>query len=174
MEMLTKRQEAVMRFLRKYVSEHGYPPTVREIGGHFGFTWPAARGYLKALQKKGAIRLRPHKSRGIEIPGMRSEAVGLPLVGGIRAGRPVLAVEEFGERIFVDSKLFRHEDAFTLRVRGESMKEAGILDGDYVVVKTQETVTNGETGVVLIGDEATVKKVYVKGDSVTLPTRPAR
>jgi repressor LexA len=166
---LTDRQKKVMEFLRSFMGEHGYPPTVREIGERFGFTWPAARGHLRAIERKGLIRMRPFKSRGIEIPGFGGkDALELPLAGRVRAGRPLLALEEMEGRILVDRGLFKAEDAFALRVSGESMAEAGIMDGDYAVVRPQNEVGSGEAAVVLVGEEATVKKVYVGKDSVTL------
>ncbi len=171
MEKLTKRQSGVMDFLRSYLLEHGYPPTVREIGEHFGFSWPAARAHLRAIAKKGFIRLVPHKSRGIEIPGMMpGEAVEVPVAGRIRAGRPALAVQNVEEHIVVDRGLFGDEGTFALRVVGDSMIEAGIFDGDYAVVRPQRTVTSGEIAAVFVGDEgeATVKRVRVRKNSVTL------
>jgi repressor LexA len=169
MRELTERQMAVFEFLRSYVTDHGYPPTMREIGEHFGFTWPAARGHLAALEKKGLIRIDPLKSRGIEIPVLRrGDALELPVAGRIRAGRPMPAIEEIESRIFVDRELFREDGAFALRVTGDSMVEAGILNGDYVVVKPQPEVRNSEIGVVLIGEEATVKRVFLRDGSITL------
>jgi repressor LexA len=166
---LTEKQRSVMEFIESHISARGYPPTVREIGERFGFTWPAARGHLIALRKKGAIRTVPFKSRGIEVMGRpRTNAAHLPLVGTIRAGRPIPALEDIQEHISVDRNLFRDRDAFVLRVTGDSMKEAGIFDGDYVIVSPGKEVPNGGIGVALIGDEATVKKIYVEKGSVTL------
>ncbi len=161
MKALTQRQRQVLDFIGKYIGEHGYPPTMREIGGHFGFVWPAAKGHLSALERKGFIRLNPLKSRGIEMAGLRqANLLELPVAGRVRAGRPLLAVEDIDSHIVVDKSLFSSEDAFSLRITGDSMIDAGILDGDYVVVRPQGTIKNGETGVVLIGNEATVKRVY--------------
>jgi len=169
MQELTDRQEKIIRFLRSYRSTHGYPPTMREIGEHFGFTWPAAKGHLTALERKGFIRMNPFKSRGIEILGMKGkEPLELPVAGRIRAGRPLLAAEEIENHIVVDKTLFKSEDAFALRVTGESMVEAGIFDGDYVVVNPQKVLRTGEIGVMLIGEEATVKRITLGKNSVTL------
>ena len=169
MKSLTEKQRRVLEFLRDYTRRRGYPPTVREIGEHFGFLWAAARAHLRALHKKGAIRLNPSISRGIEIQGphMR-DGVSLPVAGRIRAGDPLLAREEIDAHILVDRSLFPHADAFSLRVTGDSMKEAGILDGDYVVVKPQHTIGNGEIGVILLEDEATVKRVSLRDGKVVL------
>jgi repressor LexA len=160
---LTKRQKRIMDFLESYLKKHGYPPTMREIGEHFGFNWSAAKGHLSALERKGFIKLNPFISRGIEILKTKEvDIFELPIVGRIRAGRPILAIEEIEEHIFKDSK------AFALRVKGDSMIEAGIFDGDYVIVRPQNIIENGQIGVVLLGEEATVKKVSLKRDSITL------
>ncbi|MBM4140922.1 MAG: transcriptional repressor LexA, partial [Nitrospira sp.] len=164
-----ERQKKIIEFLKSYVKDHGYPPTMREIGEHFGFTWPAARGHLIALGRKGVIRINPLKSRGIEIIGLRQkDAVELPVAGRITAGEPILAIEEIESHMLLDKNLFKDSNAFVLRIKGDSMVEAGIFDGDYVVVRPQKEITSGEVGVVLIGEEATVKKISVKRGSVTL------
>lgn len=163
------RQKEIFNFLKTHVKEKGYPPTMREIGERFGFTWPGARGHLKAIEKKGYIKINPLKARGLEIPGFgRKEGIELPVAGRVRAGRPVLAIEEIDEHILIDKSLFKAPDAFALRVTGESMVEAGIFHGDYVIVKPQKEVASGEMAVVLIGDEVTVKKVRITKDTVTL------
>lgn len=169
MRELTDKQKRIVEFLKTYTGEHGYPPTMREIGEYFGFTWPAARGHLAAIEKKGAIRVNPMKSRGIEVIGLRlKDALALPVAGRIRAGKPLLAIEEIESHIVVDRNLFKEGDSFALRVTGDSMVDAGILHGDYVVVKPQREIRGGDIGVVLIGEEATVKKVYPKRGSITL------
>lgn len=169
MKLLTDKQKRILEFLTDYTRRRGYPPTVREIGEHFGFLWAAASTHLRALHKKGFIRLNPSISRGIEIQGLQmQDGVSLPVAGRIRAGAPLLAREDIDAHILVDRSLFPHADAFSLRVTGESMKEAGILEGDYVVVKPQRTIENGEIGVVLLEDEATVKRVSRKGGQVVL------
>lgn len=170
MQELTDKQKRIVEFLKTYTGEHGFPPTMREIGEHFGFTWPAARGHLAAIEKKGAIRMNPMKSRGIEvIGGLRAkDALALPVAGRIRAGKPLLAIEEIESHIVVDRNLFKERDSFVLRVAGDSMVDAGIFHRDYVVVKPQRELRAGDIGVVLIGEEATVKKVYPKKGSITL------
>jgi repressor LexA len=169
MKELTKKQKRIVEFLKSYVKKHGYPPTMREIGAYFGFTWPAAKGHLVALKKKGLIRINPFKSRGIEILGSKyREAFELPVAGRIRAGKPILALEEIEDHIVIDRNLFKDSDAFALRITGDSMVEAGIFDGDYVIVKPQRTIENGEVAVVFLEDEATVKKVYKEKRKVVL------
>lgn len=161
MKGLTPKQDKILYFLTEFTRKHGYPPTMREIGGHFGFLWSAARGHLLALEKKGFIRISPLKSRGIELAGSgNTEGFAVPVAGQIRAGRPMLALEDTEASLFIDKALFPAQDAFALKVKGDSMIEAGILEGDYVIVKPQTTVENGEIGVALIGDEATVKRIF--------------
>ncbi len=169
MKDLTQKQAEILTFLTTYLKKHGYPPTIREIGAHFGFLWAAARSHLQALERKGFVRLNPSISRGIEVLGLRpSEGRVLPIAGRIRAGRPLLAVEESGSSLVVDKSLFPSEDAFSLRVAGDSMMEAGILDGDYVIVRPQNTIGNGEIGVALVDDEATVKRIITDDQEIIL------
>jgi len=169
MNILTDRQEKVLEFVTEYTKSHGYPPTVREIGEHFRILWAAARGHLQALQKKGFIRLIRSRSRGIEIPGLRpADGIPVPIAGTIRAGEPILAREDAGSNIMIDRGLFPYPDAFSLRITGDSMQDAGILEGDYVVIKPQNTIDSGEIGVVLIEDEATVKRIFRKHGKIIL------
>lgn len=169
MKGLTKMQNLILEFLKDYTVRYGYPPTVREIGNHFNILWPAARQHLLALQKKGFIRITALKSRGIEIVGLKKRHERLiPVAGKIRAGKPILAVEDIEMHITVDSELFPQENTFALKVKGDSMKDAGIFDGDYVIVKRQDTIEHGEIGVVLIGDEATVKRILFEKEKVVL------
>jgi repressor LexA len=175
MDEMTTKQGQVMAFITECMRKQGYPPTMREIGERFGVTFAAAKGHLQALHRKGYIRLHAGRSRGIEVIGPRMpEALSLPLAGDIRAGEPITALREYGEQIAVDRTLFPDEDSFALRVRGESMIEAGILDGDYVLVRPQATVDRGQIGAALVGgEEATVKKVSVSAEGVTLtPCNP--
>ncbi|HOJ72194.1 MAG TPA: transcriptional repressor LexA [Syntrophorhabdaceae bacterium] len=169
MKSLTGMQSRIFEFLRDYVRRYGYPPTIREIGGHFNILWPAARMHLKALEKKGFIRINPTRSRGIEILGLRpKEATLVPVAGRIRAGEPLVANEDMDMHITIDPELFPGGDIFSLRVTGDSMKGAGIFDGDFVIVRRQPTLEHGEIGVVLIGDEATVKRVLFEEGRVIL------
>lgn len=169
MAEITKKQKKVLEFLIEYTKKHGYPPTIREIGKHFNFLWPAARNYLRVLEKKGFIKVNPSISRGIEILDLKSiDAIAIPVTGRIRAGKPILAYEDIEAKITIDKTLFPYPDAFSLRVKGDSMKEAGIMDGDYVIVKPQKTLQNGQIGVVLINDEATVKRVFIKTKEIIL------
>lgn len=165
----TNKQALILDFIRGYAGERGYPPTLREIGGRFGFSWIAAKGHLRALEKKGLIKLRPNTSRGMELArDTKSDVLSIPLLGAIRAGEPIYAMQDMEARITLDKSLFKDEDAFVLRVKGDSMKGDGILDGDYVIVKPASTIGQNDIGVALIGDEATVKRIRVKGGKVIL------
>ncbi|MCL5021862.1 MAG: transcriptional repressor LexA [Nitrospirae bacterium] len=169
MKELTEKQRTVYKFLAEFMRRRGYPPTIREIGEHFGFLWSAARGHLQALERKGYVRLDRAKSRGIELRGWNmSGGLAVPVAGKVRAGKPMLAAEQSEESLFIDRALFQAEDAFALKITGDSMIDAGIWEGDYVIVKPQETIGSGEIGVVFLGDEATVKRIYVKKGEITL------
>lgn len=169
MEGLTEIQRKILEFLKAYTGNHGYPPTVRELGDQFKIFWSAARKHLQSLERKGFVRINPARSRGIEIVGFRlSGDRSIPLVGKVRAGEPTVIIEEIDAHIRVDPSLFPAEDTFSLRVVGDSMRDAGILNGDFVIVKPQGIVDHGEIGVILIGDEATVKRVLFKDEMVVL------
>lgn len=151
------------------MEKHGYPPTAREIGEYFGFLWSAARGHLKALERKGLVRINPLKARGIEIRGVEHKAgFMVPVAGKVRAGKPILAMEDIETRLLIDKSLFPAKDAFALKITGDSMIDAGIWEGDYVIVKPQNHINNGEIGVVLLGDESTVKRIYLRKGEITL------
>jgi repressor LexA len=169
--LLTARQQEIWQFLVEYVDDHGYPPTVREIGDAVGLASPSTvHAHLANLDRAGLIKRDPTKPRAIELLGRPKQAVSenaapmLPLVGRIAAGGPLLAEEHVEDRISVPEPLGRNAD-FLLRVSGDSMVEAGILDGDIVVVRRQDDARSGEIVVALVGedesaDEATVKTFH--------------
>ena len=175
--MLTTRQQEIWQFLAEYVDAHGYPPTVREIGDAVGLASPSTvHAHLANLERAGLLKRDPTKPRAIELVGRRREETTertagvptLPLVGSIAAGSPLLAEETVEDRIAVPEPLGRGAD-FLLRVKGDSMVEAGILDGDIVVVRKQSDARAGEIVVALVGDdesadEATVKTFYRERD----------
>jgi repressor LexA len=175
--MLTTRQQEIWQFLAAYVDEHGYPPTVREIGHAVGLASPSTvHAHLASLEREGLIRRDPAKPRALELvgrrktepPATRDAVPTLPLVGRIAAGGPLLAEESIEDEIAVPEPLGRDAD-FLLRVTGDSMIEAGILDGDVVVVRRQEDARPGEVVVALVGDdesadEATVKTFHRESD----------
>ena len=175
--MLTSRQQEIWQFLATYLDEHGYPPTVREIGDAVGLASPSTvHAHLANLERAGLLKRDPTKPRAIELVGRRREepttrnvaTPTLPLIGQIAAGSPLLADEAIEDEIAVPEPLGRDAD-FLLRVKGESMIEAGILDGDIVVVRKQSDARPGEIVVALVGDdeaadEATVKTFHRETD----------
>jgi len=171
--MLTTRQQEIWQFLVEYVDDHGYPPTVREIGDAVGLASPSTvHAHLANLERAGLLRRDPTKPRAIELvgrrrsesPAARTATPVLPLVGRIAAGGPLLAEESIEDEIAVPEPLGRNAD-FLLRVKGDSMIEVGILDGDVVVVRRQDDAREGDVVVALVGedeaaDEATVKTFH--------------
>lgn len=167
--VLTTRQQEIWQFLAEYVDAHGYPPTVREIGDAVGLASPSTvHAHLANLERAGLLKRDPTKPRAIELVGRRREETSergavpmLPLVGSIAAGSPLLAEETVEDRIAVPEPLGRNAD-FLLRVKGDSMVEAGILDGDIVVVRKQSDARAGEIVVALVGDDESADEATVK------------
>lgn len=154
----------MLDFLDRFIRDNGYPPSVREAAGSLGLAGPnSVKKYLDILERKGFIRRRSGASRAIELINRAREdrqTRRVPLVGRIRAGEPILAVENIEDRIAVDVGLARADDMFLLRIDGDSMVDAHLLDGDLVLIRPQQTVEQGEIAAVLIGEEATVKYFY--------------
>ncbi len=177
---LTKRQQEIYDFIRKYSAKYGYPPTVRDIGKAVGLASSSTvHAHLSNLEKAGVLRRDPTKPRALELldraVGQAADAVrsvvatgGLPVVGHVAAGQPILAEENIEEYVEVPTLAGGDEGEYVLRVRGDSMKQAGILPDDYVVVRPQDTATDGEIVVALVGEEATVKTFYREADHVRL------
>src|SRR4051794_21139381 len=177
---LTKRQREIFDFIKRYSSEHGYPPTVRDIGKAIGLTSSSTvHAHLSNLEKLGLVRRDPTKPRALELLGEAAKKVvpgpsGLPLVGRVAAGSPILAEENIEEYVEVPQIAGGEEGEYILRVRGDSMIDAGILDGDYVIVHRQGTADNGEIVVALVGEEATVKRYFRESDHIRLqPENPS-
>jgi len=171
MRRLTPRQQEVYDYLEQHLRDNGYPPTLREICSNFGLkSTRAASDHLHALERKGYITRIRDRSRGIELRGPRPSAEGrsVPLVGRIAAGEPLLAQENITDRVTLDPNFLKGEGNFLLEVQGESMIEAHICPGDYILVRPQENATNGEVVVAMIEDEATVKRFERKGDRIRL------
>lgn len=170
---LTDKQRDVLRFIYNEIKTAKLPPTIREIAQHFGFSSTGTvRDYLHALAQKGYIRLTANKSRAIEL--VREALFSVPFLGQVQAGLPTLAVEEIEEYLDLDSLIFSDDDTFALRVRGESMIDAGIMPDDLVLVKSQNMAQTGETVVALVGsEEATVKHLRRRGNMYYLdPANP--
>jgi repressor LexA len=170
--VLTKRQQEIWEFLVRYVDAHGYPPTVREIGEEVGLASPSTvHAHLANLERAGLIKRDPTKPRAVELSGRSARAPEagdvhvLPLIGQIAAGGPLLAEQNVDSYLSVPAPLATGGEEFLLRVRGDSMQDAGILEGDYVVVRRQQDARNGDIVVALVGDdesadEATVKRFF--------------
>ena len=185
---LGKRQLAIYDFIRSYSEEHGYPPSVREIGAAVGLASPSTvHMHLKVLEEHGLIKRDSKKPRTIEVmskqatepvedgqalasvaqdPG--SNSISLPLVGRVAAGTPILAEQNVEETLTLPTSIVGDSSSFILRVRGDSMVNAGIFDGDYIVVKEQHEAHDGEIVVALLADSATVKTFYREADRVRL------
>jgi repressor LexA len=175
---LTERQKEVFEFLKDFLRERGFPPTLREIASHFGLRGPKApQKTLSILERKGYIRKVPGGSRAIEILSYPqfslTHILSVPIVGRVQAGEPLLAIENIEGYINLDRSLVSSGDVFLLRVQGDSMIEAHIQDGDFALVKPQPNAENGEIVVALIEDEATIKRIFKKRDLIRLePANP--
>src|SRR3712207_6292593 len=163
---LTKRQQEIFDFIKSYSASYGYPPTVRDIGKAVGLASSSTvHAHLANLEKAGLLRRDPSKPRALEMLDKAADAVksvvrpnGLPLVGHVAAGQPILAEENVEDYISVPEIAGGDEGEYILRVRGDSMKNVGILEGDFVVVRPQDSAADGEIVVALVGEVATVKR----------------
>jgi repressor LexA len=172
---LTKRQQEIVDFIKRYSAKYGYPPTVRDIGKAVGLASSSTvHAHLANLERIGLLRRDPSKPRAIELMDRAAAGVrgfvrpGLPLVGQVAAGQPILAEENIEDYVQTPPVAGGAEGEYLLRVRGESMKNAGILEGDLVVVRPQDTAQDGEIVVALVGEEATVKRFFQEADHVRL------
>lgn len=172
---LTNRQKQIMNYIVQHTDMHGYPPTVREIGLAVGLSSSSTvHAHLRNLQTAGLIRRDAELTRAIKVVTGRSDAgkprmiANLPLVGRVAAGSPTLAAEEIEDTYPVPQEFLGGGDGFMLQVKGDSMIEDGILEGDYVIVRRQDTAENGDTVVALIDDEATVKRFHKEGSRIRL------
>ncbi|HVA77151.1 MAG TPA: transcriptional repressor LexA [Candidatus Binataceae bacterium] len=167
MATLTKRQKQMVDYLENYISQNGYAPTLAEVGEYFGLSSLATvHKHLRNLEQKGFIRRQHNHSRALEMSptvGKGGGAHRIVLAGQVAAGTPIEAIET-AETISVPEEFIRREDTFCLRVKGDSMIEDGIRDGDYIIVESRDSAENGETVVALVGNEATVKKLYRESD----------
>jgi repressor LexA len=180
---LTKRQQEIFDFIKRYSARYGYPPTVRDIGKAVGLASSSTvHAHLANLERIGLLRRDPSKPRAIElldraVGGVRSSVEGvrnlvrsdgLPLVGAVAAGQPVLAEENIEEYVEVPVHAGGEDGGYLLRVRGDSMRDAGIIEGDLVVVRPQDTADDGDIVVALVGEEATVKRFFREADHIRL------
>ncbi len=177
---LTKRQQEIFDFIRKYSAKYGYPPTVRDIGKAVGLASSSTvHAHLANLEKIGLLRRDPSKPRAIELLDRAVENAvesvkgivrpeGLPVLGAVAAGQPMLAEENIEEYVSIPDIAGGRDGEYLLRIKGDSMKNAGILEGDHVVVHPQETARDGEIVVALLGEEATVKRYFKEKDHIRL------
>jgi len=175
--VLTERQGEILKFIILNKEKFGYPPSIPEIQRKFSFKSPnAVQDHLEALERKGYISRHAHKARGIEVlvytasnENNKSNALQIPLVGEISAGRPILAQENIEGTMVIDRSIVKNSNGnFALRVKGDSMINAGILEGDYVIASQQQDAEQGDIVVALIEDEATVKRFYREGNRIRL------
>lgn len=168
---LTPRQAEILAFIKHCLDDNGYPPTRAEIAHALGFKSPnAAEEHLKALARKGAIEMTPGASRGIRIPGYEPNNTeeGLPVIGRVAAGAPILAQQNIEDSCRINPEFFHPKADYLLRVRGMSMKDIGIIDGDLLAVHTTREAHNGQIVVARIDDEVTVKRFKREGNKVWL------
>ncbi len=168
--MLTKRQEQILDFIRDHSRDNGFPPSVREIGERFGLSPATIHDHIKALERKGALERTANRSRSLVVAEHRvahTTPTDVPVVGRVAAGAPILAEENIEDVVRLPEG-WAADGSFLLKVEGDSMEGAHILDGDLVLVRPQKTASNGEIVVALIGDEATVKRFHKTKDRVEL------
>jgi repressor LexA len=173
--VLTTRQQSILDFISDYVEGNGFPPSVREIGRHFGIYPATVQDHISALERKGYLQKKRFQSRTLSVPASsrRSSGNAIPIIGRVAAGLPLLAHENIDDMIQLP-KHWAPAGAFLLKVQGNSMEGAHILDGDYVLVHPQQSAANGDIVVALIGDEATVKRFYRTERGITLKAENAK
>lgn len=172
MKELTKRQKEVLDFLKKFIDEHTYPPTMREIADHFHISAKGAHDHIKALEKKGILRSNLNRSRAIEIIGKnkdRETFLKIPILGNVAAGQPLFAEENLDGHMTIPSNMLGTGTFFALNVHGDSMQDAGIFDGDMAIISRQESADNGDIVVAMINDEAvTLKRFFREKNRIKL------
>lgn len=171
---LTNRQLEVLNLIKRFISTNKIPPTLKELGNVLGMAPQSVQQHVRAIERKGFLKRLPVKSRGLAVAESeeskeKRDCIDVYVIGAIAAGEPILAYESRERTLCIKKDLVgRKRNLFALRVKGESMKDAAILDGDYIIVQKQDTAENGDIVVALIGDEATVKKFYLKKNKVYL------
>jgi repressor LexA len=170
---LTSRQQEILDFIQGFIAKEGYPPSLREIGDHFGVKAPSVLDHLRALERKGYLRRKPSRSRSLEMLAWGKRVLGpgtrqIPIVGRVAAGEPILAVENLEGSLPVSEDWVGEGEAFLLKVRGDSMIGAHIQDGDYALVRRQPSAQDGEIVVALVEDEATIKRFFLRREFILL------
>jgi repressor LexA len=170
--MLTEKQQAILDFINDYIAEHQYPPSVREIGKHFGIYPATVQDHISAIERKGFLQKKRFQSRTLSV-SKTSRPGGIPIVGTVAAGVPILAQENIEDVVHLPER-WAPTGSFLLKVKGDSMVGAHILDGDYVLVQPRETARDGEIVVALVGEEATVKRFYKTSRGIELKAENPR
>lgn len=170
---LSTRQQEIMQFIKKRISTHGYPPSVREIGEAVGLkSSSTVHSHIITLEEKGFLTRDPSKPRSFipvnEDSMFTAPSISIPVLGDVAAGSPILAEENIDHYLPIPEDFIGYGNYFVLKVKGESMIEAGIIDGDYIIVREQKEAANGEIVVALLEDEATVKRFYKRADHIEL------
>ncbi len=170
---LTKKQETIFNYIKHHIQQNGYPPTVREIGAAFKMSEKGAYDHLRAIEKKGYIKRGARKPRAIEVlefmpERFRQNIIEIPIVGRVAAGEPLLATQNIEGILPLSREMVSGDELFALRVKGASMREAGIFNDDYVIVKQQPSAEQGDIVVALLNNEATVKRFYRENEHVRL------
>ncbi len=179
MKAITARQREVLEFVKRYLREHHYPPTFREISRAFGISAKGAYDHVKALERKGYVALNNYRSRTIEVlerdddRPAEDEVVGVPLLGNVAAGKPLFAEENYDGAVPVPRQYLGGGDFFALQVRGDSMQDAGIHDQDIALIRAQHTADNGDIVVALVDDAVTLKRFYREKNRVRLQAENA-
>lgn len=178
MKTLTDRQKEVLDFIERYIRERPYPPTIREIAENFSMSVKGAYDHVKALEKKGCIRAGENRSRTIELvgkaTGSHAPSIEVPVLGEVAAGKPIFAEENFKTSVYVPRTMVGSHRCFALKVRGDSMVNAGILDGDVAVIEQRSVAANGEIVVAMLDDSVTLKRFFKEKERIRLqPENPA-
>lgn len=171
MKELTTRQQAILDFLTGFIEKNSYPPTVRETAKAFSISIKGAYDHIKALEKKGVIKLQENRSRALEIvskKGNDESVAEIPVLGSIAAGNPIFAEENWNGTIRIPSEFARSGSCFALRVQGDSMRDAGIRSGDLAIIEQRPTAENGEIVAALIEDSATLKRFFKENNRIRL------
>jgi len=178
MREATERQKEVLNFIARYIGTHAYPPTIREVADYFSISVKGAHDHLAALRKKGLLKQGDKKSRTIELIKTGTEEAeefaDIPVLGAVAAGRPILAIENMDGSIKIHRSLLKNnKQYFALKVKGDSMEEAGIIDGDTAVIEQQNVIRNGEIAVVMLDESVTLKTFYRENTRIRLqPENP--
>jgi repressor LexA len=169
---LTEKQQKIIKFIKDYIERNTYPPSYEEIANHFKVKKPSVFDHLNAIQKKGYLRKKAYRARTLELTEkssvVKEDYLSIPILGKIAAGTPLLAIENIEGNLKLDRSIFKNANSFALRVKGESMIEAGINDGDLVIIKMQPTAEKNEIAAVMVDDEVTLKYYQANANAIRL------